>query len=667
LFSSATKIFTSFLPALYPTNSDWWDNLNAIESQRINNNSHHIAGCLPTGMRILKRDIFFLFTFFASSTVCLALPARTGGELLAGPLNILSIGAVFWGLFHYRPADKRPWLLLGIGQILRFVGDILWYVLYGAHQVTTYPYFPDLAFLLGILCSAAALTILGHSKVKSHNRSYIIDALITAIGTGVMMAGIVVTPLEKTLSQTFLQNTVTVSYPILITLTVLSAVKLIAPAARRTRTNVLVAISTITYAAGIAMHLITVVNNPGEFLSPTGPLITVAGFFFSMAYISLAAAATHPQMAEPATEIHAAPVYLSWKGIALLAAAALLVPVTLVYSVFNAYPFNAWLIAAGSGAITLLIFAKQSFLTFDLLSSQKELALASIVFENANEGIFIVDAGGRIISANNAFATITGFGQREVLGKTIDFLRSDRYTEKDFEAIATNILSSENWRGELHIKRKDGEEFPILLTASFLRNQQGLLTNGILLFTDITDWKASEERLRHQANHDSLTGLPNRAFFRDLLVQALERSARHGILGAVMFLDIDYFKTINDRLGHDQGDILLQTIAERLRIGLRGSDIVARLGGDEFVVLVEDLHSPQDAARAAERLQEFFQQPVRLANGVMSVTCSIGISLFPSDGTNVQEILKKADIALYRAKDSGRSTYRFFRTPAPHS
>jgi diguanylate cyclase (GGDEF)-like protein/PAS domain S-box-containing protein len=290
----------------------------------------------------------------------------------------------------------------------------------------------------------------------------------------------------------------------------------------------------------------------------------------------------------------------------------------------------------------------------------EQLQLAASVFGSSLEGIMITDAEARILSVNQAFTDITGYTADEALGQTPRLLRSDRHDEGFYRTLWASLHETGMWQGEIWNRRKNGEVYPEWRNISTVRDEQGRAKRYISIFTDITEKKLSEERVYWLAHYDVLTELPNRALFEERLRRALLLSKRHGGKVGILYLDIDDFKLVNDMLGHAQGDQLLQEIARRAKDCVRAEDTIARLGGDEFTFILQNLKSGEDAALVARKLLNGLAQPVRTDRQDVYVTVSLGISLYPDDGADERMLLKNADTAMYRAKEQGKNTYRFY-------
>ena len=291
---------------------------------------------------------------------------------------------------------------------------------------------------------------------------------------------------------------------------------------------------------------------------------------------------------------------------------------------------------------------------------EQQLRQAAIVFDNTDEGIVITDAQARIVSVNPAFTTITGYTAEEVIGKNPRFQQSERQDSFFYQQMWLTLQQTGQWRGELWNRRKNGEVFPVWENISVVKDLEGCVTHYISIQSDITVIKQAEERLQELAYHDSLTGLSNRRLFFISLQKALERAKRHQQRMALLFIDLDHFKPINDTLGHAAGDQVLQQIAVRLQQSIRAQDTVARLSGDEFVVIAEDMATLNDARGLAEKIMDALTQPMFLANRTVQISASIGIAFYPDNAENIDDLIKASDAAMYRAKKNGRQTYAVY-------
>ncbi|MGM0702846.1 MAG: EAL domain-containing protein [Pseudomonadota bacterium] len=296
-----------------------------------------------------------------------------------------------------------------------------------------------------------------------------------------------------------------------------------------------------------------------------------------------------------------------------------------------------------------------------LAQSRHNLQLAERVIDSSLEGIIITDAQNRIEFVNPAFSHMTGYSVEEVLGRTPQILSSGRHDAAFYRQMWDTLQRCGYWRGEIWNRRKSGELYLELLTITAISDEEGNTTHYAALFNDITHIRENEERIKRLAYYDALTGLPNRRLLEDRLELAIRHAHRNQSRLAVIFLDLDHFKQVNDTLGHAMGDELLVVIAERLQTRLREDDTLARLGGDEFLVLLPDLDEVDEATRIARRLIEAVSEPSQLGEHSFRVGASLGISLYPDDADSAEALIHDADTAMYRAKQEGRNAYRFFR------
>ncbi|HAT29885.1 MAG TPA: sensor domain-containing diguanylate cyclase [Janthinobacterium sp.] len=292
--------------------------------------------------------------------------------------------------------------------------------------------------------------------------------------------------------------------------------------------------------------------------------------------------------------------------------------------------------------------------------AEQKLRLSATVLEHIADGVMVIDADGVIVAVNPAFTRITGYAEQEALGRASSFTRSGRHDAHFYEDLWAELIASGFWRGEIWNLRKNGEIYLEWLTVSAVRDSVGATTHFVGVFSDITVVKQSQEKLDHMAHHDSLTALPNRLLFHDRLHHALQRATREQEELAILFIDLDRFKNVNDTLGHHIGDELLKQVALELAAKLREGDTLARLGGDEFIVLLENVDGQYGASLVAEKLVALFERPFIVAGHELFVTCSVGISLFPHDAVDLNMLIRNADVAMYQAKARGRNGYRFY-------
>jgi diguanylate cyclase (GGDEF)-like protein/PAS domain S-box-containing protein len=326
--------------------------------------------------------------------------------------------------------------------------------------------------------------------------------------------------------------------------------------------------------------------------------------------------------------------------------------------------YGIFVLIAAAGSMLIVAVSAVVLYLRETRKAESDLRIAATAFES-QEAMMITDARSVILRVNHAFTDITGYSSEEVVGKTPRMLKSGRHDAAFYAAMWDSLGRTGIWQGEVWDRRKSGEVYPKWLTITAVKGVDGQVTHYVGMHTDITQRKAAEDKIEHLAFYDPLTHLPNRRLLLDRLHQALATSARSARLGALLFIDLDNFKTLNDTRGHDKGDLLLQQVAQRLAACMREDDTVARLGGDEFVVMLEGLgDNPEEAATQAkavgEKILATLNQPYRLADEEHHSTPSIGIALFADHRDTVDELLKRADLAMYQAKAAGRNTLRFF-------
>jgi diguanylate cyclase (GGDEF)-like protein/PAS domain S-box-containing protein len=281
------------------------------------------------------------------------------------------------------------------------------------------------------------------------------------------------------------------------------------------------------------------------------------------------------------------------------------------------------------------------------------------IFECTAEGVMVTDADARILQVNPAFCAITGYPADEVIGRTPAIMSSGRHDTAFYDEMRARLASEGAWQGEIWNRRKSGDLYVQWMSITRIGTADAPEAY-VCTFSDITQRKQAEEQIRYRADHDALTGLPNRALFADRLGSALASASRHGHRFALLAVDLDYFKAVNDRLGHLAGDALLVETAARLQACVRESDTVARLGGDEFAVILTEIAGQADAEEVAERICASISQPFRLTEGEACVSASVGIAFGPNGNASLEALQRRADRALYAAKAGGRGHYRIY-------
>jgi diguanylate cyclase (GGDEF)-like protein/PAS domain S-box-containing protein len=288
-----------------------------------------------------------------------------------------------------------------------------------------------------------------------------------------------------------------------------------------------------------------------------------------------------------------------------------------------------------------------------------KLEQAATVFEYSKEGIMVTDANNKIVSVNRSFVEITGYAAEEVIGQDPKILSSGLQSREFYEGMWTFITETGSWQGEVWDRRKSGEVYPEALTIIRVKNVDGEIINHLAIFSDISERKIAQERIQQLAHYDVLTGLPNRVLFSDRLEQAIISAQRNHTKIALLFLDIDRFKQINDTLGHGAGDLLLQNVGQRLLSCVREQDTVSRQGGDEFIVVLSDA-GIEGAELVAQKILQSIIQPYSIEEHDLRITASIGIAVYPDHAQDSENLIRYADVAMYQAKENGRNCYLSF-------
>ena len=289
-----------------------------------------------------------------------------------------------------------------------------------------------------------------------------------------------------------------------------------------------------------------------------------------------------------------------------------------------------------------------------------ELKLAVNIYRSISEGITVTDARGNILSVNPAFSEITSYASDEVIGCNSRILKSNRHDPGFYTAMWREIKDHGRWKGQIWNRRRDGEVYLVRMSIAMIRDSEDEAIRYVAVFNDVTDSWRKDEQIRHLALHDALTDLPNRSLLMERLGRQIVMAERDQRKLALMFLDLDRFKFVNDKLGHDVGDELLMTVAGKLQTLIRQTDTVARFGGDEFAILLDNPANTEEVAHIAERIVATINEPMQFNGMTAQVGISVGIAMYPQDGHTSADLLKNADSAMYLAKNGGKSSYRFF-------
>jgi len=295
----------------------------------------------------------------------------------------------------------------------------------------------------------------------------------------------------------------------------------------------------------------------------------------------------------------------------------------------------------------------------ELRAAMERLEQAKAIYESSSEGIMVVDRDNRIISVNPAFKCITGYSYDEIVGADPYILRSGRHTAEFYAEIRRSLQETGTWRGEIWNQRKNGQVYLQFMLIDTILGDDGEVSKRVCIFSDITEKKLAEERIKHMSQHDTLTDLPNRMLYEDRLHQALAMARREKTPLAILYIDLDRFKPVNDTLGHAAGDTLLKLVAQRMLDCVRETDTVARMGGDEFAVVLPAIRSRQNALMVAEKIRKKLESPFEINGEQLDISSSIGCAIYPDDGQDGAVLTQSADQAMYLAKQSGRNRVCF--------
>jgi diguanylate cyclase (GGDEF)-like protein/PAS domain S-box-containing protein len=594
-----------------------------------------------------------------------------GALYLAGPLNTgpvfnllgaSSAAAIAVGTRRHRPRGRLAWDLIALGQVLFVAGDVLAYNyerLFG--RELPFPSIADPFYLALYPCLIGGLLGLLRHRHKRPDRASLIDALVVAIGLGTVSWIYLMAPYAHDGSLSLPTKLTSIAYPMMDLLVIGVAVRFAMGTVRRAASAHLLITALLALLVTDSIYGWALLH--GGYT--TGGLLDGGWIAF---YALAGTAALHPSMrvlSEPAPHRDAR---LTRRRLALFAATSLLAPgLQIVRSVLD-QPREP-MISVAAGLLFLLVLARlssivriQEALAESKLRTRYEARLAALV-RHASDIVSILTPDGRV--------TYMSPSSERLLGRTPDELRGRPWTTlvHPDDATAVRAFLAQLERGcsgsaEFRIAHADGRWLYVETLATNLLDDDTV--DGVVLNTrDVSERKALEHRLAHQAFHDSLTGLPNRALFEDRVKQALARRRRSGARLAVVFLDLDDFKAINDSLGHAIGDAVLREVAVRLQSCIRESDTAARLGGDEFALLLDGIDDESEAIGAAERVIETLAHPLAVAGRALSCSPSVGIAFESSRTVATDELLHDADLAMYAAKDRGKGRYAVFAPTVP--
>ncbi len=569
-------------------------------------------------------------------------------------LSAAAVVAIVVGVRRHRPAMRLPWVLFGAAQLVYFSADVTFYTFHEILHDARFPAPADGLYLGHYPLFVAGLLLLLRRRSPGRDRDGMLDALIITTGIGLLAWVFLLAPYLHTAELTLSVRAVSLAYPVMDLLVVAVAARLAVSGGARPPAYWLLLAGLAGLLAADGWYALEQLHGSYQTGKPLD-----AGWLVS--YIGWGAAALHPsmrQLSEPGEPAGA--TRLSRLRLAALAGAALVAPAVLLLQALRGAPTEVPMIAAASAVLFGLTLLRMRSLAGQVAAHVERARLLhrfSAVIDASPVAIVELDRNERVQLWNPAAERIYGWRREEVLGGP-----HPASLEPGWPAIqpaATRGAGQATARLELRQHRSDGSPIDVELSTAPLRAPDGELIGVIGVAADITERKRLAEQLRHQAFHDPLTDLANRALFHDRLEHAMARHNRTGGQLAVLLLDLDAFKTVNDALGHAVGDQLLSIVADRLRTAMRPSDTVARLGGDEFVVLIEDAAGPAEAVTVTHRVLGALAAPIALANRDIQVRASVGIAVAGPDA-QPGDLVRDADVAMYQAKADGGSGYRIF-------
>ena len=561
--------------------------------------------------------------------------------------------AIIIGVRRFAPVPAAPWLWIALGMALMWTADVVWFVL-DWMGLEPFPSVADVLFLSMYPCLAVGLALMVRHRNATRELSSLLDAAIVSIGAAVVTWVLVGSPMLADVEMTALAGWVSIAYPMLDLLVMAVLARLVFGGGARNGALLLLAL-------GLSANFVADILYVFEGLTGTYSSYGLMDGTWLTAYILIGASALHPSMTEMSKPAGALPEQVTPLRLLALTVASVTAPGILLVQWMRGAALEVPIVATAAIAMFVLVVARVSELgrLVAVTRARGEARFRSLV-HNATDVIIVVDANGTITYTSPALDRMWHHRSSDVLGTPFARLLHpddvDRFTRSFSAALASDTIDGATFDGRIWSSAHDWRSFEAL-TANLLDDPS---VNGVVLTCrDITERVALEAQLTHQAFHDPLTDLANRALFLDRVEHALDRLARRGRLVAVLFIDLDDFKTVNDGLGHSAGDTLLREVAYRLTSSLRPDDTAARLGGDEFAVLVEDAADRDTITAVAERLITAIQQPFAVDDTMLHIKSSIGIAIRDSAGP-AHLLIRDADLAMYEAKTNGKDGVAWF-------
>jgi len=568
-------------------------------------------------------------------------------------LSAAAVAAIVVGVRWHRPAFRLPWVLFATAQLVYFAADVTFYTYHELLHDTRYPAPADGLYLGHYPMFVTGLLLLLRRRSPGRDRDGLLDALIITTGIGLLAWVFLLAPYLQTADLSLPVRAVSLAYPLMDLLVVAVVARMAVSGGARPPAYWLLLGGLAALLGADGLYALAQLHGTYQIGG-----LPDAGWLLS--YVGWGAAALHPSMGALSEPGEPAAARLSRARLAALAGAALVAPAVLFVQAVLGEPIDGTIIAGASAVLFGLTLLRMRSLAGQVAAQaerERLLHRLSAIIDASPVAIVELDRNRRVRLWNPAAERIYGWRREEVLGQPHPAGLEPGWPA--VQPVAARGQGQATARLELRQHRSDGVPIDVELSTAPLRTPSGEPAGIISVAADITERKRLAEQLRHQAFHDPLTDLANRALFHDRLEHALTRLDRRGGRLAVLLLDLDAFKTVNDTLGHAVGDQLLAMVAERLRAAMRPSDTVARLGGDEFVVLIEDVTGPAEAVAATQRLLGALAAPIPLASRDIPIRTSVGI-VIAGPGAEPGDLLRDADVAMYQAKGDGGNGFRVF-------
>jgi diguanylate cyclase (GGDEF)-like protein/PAS domain S-box-containing protein len=559
-----------------------------------------------------------------------------------------SVAAIALGVRLHRPEAQTAWYLVLAGVAMFIAGDDLYsFRSYVGHEEVPFPSFVDFFYLAVYPLLTVGLVLLVRKRSPGRDRGSVLDAAIITVGLGLLSWVFLIVPYFRSHDMGVLERLTSIAYPLGDVALLAIAVRLAVGSGRRPLAFWLLAGSIVPLLASDGLYGYM---NLAETWHEHNP-VDVGWIIF---YACWGTAALHPSMRQLSIRAKSVP-RVTGRRLAVVGSAALIPPAVLFVEQWLGSVVDGGAISITGAVLFVLVLSRTAGLAREVADNHSEARFRSLV-NNASDAIIVVDNGGRIRYQTPSAERVLGRDASELLDQPIgELLEDDDERQLDVLLSTAGVTTTVEWR----VRGGDGLLRDMEVVAADLRDDSGV--NGLVLtMRDITERKALDAELRRRALHDTLTGLPNRSLFHDRVAHALSRTARRQAKVAVLFLDLDDFKLVNDSLGHSAGDELLVAVAERLASIVKSGDTVARFGGDEFAVLLEDGEIPLAAEAVAERVQEILREPFRVGNEDVPIHVSIGIAVGTSGIDDPSGLLRDADLAMYVAKRNGKGRFERF-------